>query len=330
MKRIQFIRNITAAALALTLAGCGKKDAATAGGQPVLRVGFFPNITHAQGLIGYHDTATKAAEGWFEKATGAKVEWYPFNAGPSAIEALLSGSIDVTYVGPNPVLNGYTRTKGADIRVLAGAARGGSALVVQPGAGLKTPADFRGKKIASPQLGNTQDVAARAWLKAGGLNITTSGGDAFVVPTQNPDQLDLFKRKQLDAVWTVEPWVSRLETEAGAELLLEQKESIITLVATSAKSLENKRELLKKFVAAHDALTAKVAAEPAWAKPLISAALEKATTKPIPAPLLDRAWPRLTFVNNAKAEDFTALQRDAKSVGLLPEEADLAKLFVQP
>lgn len=330
MKRIQFIRNITAAALALTLAGCGKKDAATAGGQPVLRVGFFPNITHAQGLIGYHDTATKAAEGWFEKATGAKVEWYPFNAGPSAIEALLSGSIDVTYVGPNPVLNGYTRTKGADIRVLAGAARGGSALVVQPGAGLKTPADFRGKKIASPQLGNTQDVAARAWLKAGGLNITTSGGDAFVVPTQNPDQLDLFKRKQLDAVWTVEPWVSRLELEAGAELLLEQKDSIITLVATSAKSLENKRELLKKFVAAHDALTAKVAAEPAWAKPLISAALEKATTKPIPAPLLDRAWPRLTFVNNAKAEDFTALQRDAKSVGMLPEEADLAKLFVQP
>jgi NitT/TauT family transport system substrate-binding protein len=330
MKRITFIRNITAAALALTLAGCGKKDATTANGQPILRVGFFPNITHAQGLIGYHDTVTKAAEGWFEKATGAKVEWYPFNAGPSAIEALLAGSIDVTYVGPNPVLNGYTRTKGADIRVLAGSARGGSALVVQPGAGLKTAADFRGKKSASPQLGNTQDVAARAWMKAGGLNITTSGGDAFVVPTQNPDQLDLFKRKQLDAVWTVEPWVSRLELEAGAELLIEQKESIITLVATSARSLETKRELLKKFVAAHDALTAKVAAEPAWAKPLVSAALEKATTKPIPAPLLDRAWPRLTFVNNAKPEDFTALQRDAKSVGLLPEEADLAKLFVQP
>lgn len=330
MKRIHFIRNITAAALALTLAGCDKKDAASAGGQPVLRVGFFPNITHAQGLIGYHDTATKAAGGWFEKATGAKIEWYPFNAGPSAIEALLAGSIDVTYVGPNPVLNGYTRTKGADVRVLAGAARGGSALVVQPGAGLTTAADFRGKKIASPQLGNTQDVAARAWLKAGGLNITTSGGDAFVVPTQNPDQLDLFKRKQLDAVWTVEPWVSRLELEAGAELLLEQKESIITLIATSARSLEGKRELLKKFIAAHDALTAKITTEPVWAKPLVSAALEKATTKPIPAPLLDRAWPRLTFVNNAKPEDFTTLQRDAKSVGLLPEEADLAKLFVQP
>ena len=93
MKRIQFIRNITAAALALTLSGCGKKDATTANGQPILRVGFFPNITHAQGLIGYHDTATKAAEGWFEKATGAKVEWYPFNAGPSAIEALLAGSM---------------------------------------------------------------------------------------------------------------------------------------------------------------------------------------------------------------------------------------------
>ena len=199
MKRITFIRNITVAALALTLSGCGKSDAQKAGEPPVLRIGFFPNITHAQGLIGYHETATKGADGWFEKATGAKVEWYPFNAGPSAIEALLAGSIDITYVGPNPVLNGYTRTKGADIRVLTGAARGGASLVVQKDSGLKTAADFRGKKIASPQLGGTQDIAARAWLKAGGLNITTSGGDAFVVPTQNPDQLDLFKRKQLDA-----------------------------------------------------------------------------------------------------------------------------------
>ena len=319
----------TALAASAALTGCDKKSADNAG-QPVLRVGFFPNITHAPALVGYHETQTKAAQGWFESRTGAKIEWFPFNAGPSAIEALLTGSIDVTYVGPNPVINGYTRTKGADIRVLSGAARGGAALVIHKGSPLKTAADFRGKKIASPQLGGTQDVAARAWLTAGGLSITQRGGDANVIPTANPDQLDLFKRGDLDAVWTVEPWVSRLELEAEGQLLVEQKDVLTTVVATSNKALTSKAELLKKFVAAHEELTNKVAAEPDWAKPAVSAALQKATSKAIPATLLDHAWPRLTFTTSALPADFTAMQKDAKSVGLLPEEADLGKLFVKP
>jgi NitT/TauT family transport system substrate-binding protein len=322
---------LTAAlATAALFAGCEKKSGGSAADQSVLRVGFFPNITHAQGAIGYNDTQTKGAEGFFEKAVGVKIEWYPFNAGPSAIEALFAGSIDVTYVGPNPPLNGYTRTKGADIRILACAARGGSALVVQPGSGLKAAADFRGKKIATPQLGNTQDVAARAWLIAGGLKIVTSGGDAHVIPTTNPDQLDLFKTKQLDAVWTVEPWVSRLELDAGAEVVLEQKEVVTTLIATSVKALDAKRELLKKFLAAHEDLTKKINAEPDWAKPLVSAAIQKATTKPLPAALLDRAWPRLKFSIELQIEDIAKIQRDAKTTGLLPEETDLGKFFAKP
>jgi len=115
-------------------------------------------------------------------------------------------------VGPNPALNAYARSRGEEIRVIAGAVNGGSALVVQPDGRLTKPADFRGKRIATPQLGNTQDVSARAWLVSGGLRITQTGGDAQVVPTANPDQLSLFQSKQLDAVWTVEPWVSRLES----------------------------------------------------------------------------------------------------------------------
>jgi len=322
---------LTAALAAATvLSGCNKNSPDNAGGQLVLRVGFFPNITHAPALVGYHETQTKGAQGWFETRTGAKIEWYAFNAGPSAIEALLTGSIDVTYVGPNPVINGYTRTKGADIRVLSGAARGGAALVIHKGSPLKTAADFRGKKIASPQLGGTQDVAARAWLVAGGLNITQRGGDANVIPTANPDQLDLFKRGDLDAVWTVEPWVSRLEMEAEGEVLVEQKEVLTTVVATSNKALTDKAELLKKFVAAHEELTKKVAAEPAWAKPAVAGALQKATSKAIPVALLDHAWPRLTFTTSALPADFTAMQKDAKSVGLVPEEADLGKIFAKP
>jgi NitT/TauT family transport system substrate-binding protein len=323
---------ILTAALAVTalVTGCNKQPSTTASGQPILRIGFFPNITHAQALVAFHETQSKGAEGVYEKATGAKIEWIPFNAGPSAIEALLAGTIDATYVGPNPVLNGYIRTKGANIRVLAGSARGGVALVIQPGSGLKTPADFRGKKIATPQLGNTQDVAARAWLKAGGLNITNTGGDAYVVPTQNPDQLELFKRKELDGVWTVEPWVSRLEQEAQAERLIAQDDTFITLLATSASALKDKAELLKKLIAAHEALTTRVSNEPDYAKPAVAAALLKATTRPIPPALLDHAWPRLKFTTVLDRKDFESAMQDAKSVGLLPETADLTNLFAKP
>ena len=320
----------SAFAVAAVLAGCEKSDPVSADGRPVLRVGFFPNITHAPALVGFHETQTKGAAGWFETRTGAKIEWYPYNAGPSAIEALFTGAIDATYVGPNPVLNGYTRARGADIRVLTGAARGGAALVVRRDSPLRSAGNFRGRKIGTPQLGGTQDVAARAWLIAGGLAITQRGGDAFVIPTANPDQLDLFKRGDLDAVWTVEPWVSRLEMEAGAQVLVEQKDVLTTLVATSNRALERKAELLKKFTAAHAELTAKVAADPAWAKAAVSAALQKATGKAIPAALLDHAWPRLTFTTEIQLADFTGIQRDAKSAGLLPMDADLSKLIAKP
>jgi NitT/TauT family transport system substrate-binding protein len=320
---------------AAAVAACERKKDGTASGvaaeaAPVLRVGFFPNLTHAQGLIGYNDTQTKGAEGWFESRTGARIEWYPFNAGPSAIEGLLIGTIDLTYVGPNPTLNGYTRSKGGDIRALIGAARGGSSLVVQKDSGLKTPPDFRGKKLATPQLAGTQDVAARAWLKAGGLVVKPTSGDVLVIPTQNPDQLALFQKKELDAAWTVEPWVSRLELEAEAVQIIEEKDELTTLLVASVKALANQRELVGKFIAAHEELTRKVAAEPAWAKPLVSAAIQRATTRPIAPRLLDRAWPRLTFTTSLKAEDFTVMQRRAREVGLLAEEADLAGLMAKP
>ncbi len=317
-------------AAAVLLAGCEKAPDTTPDGRPILRVGFFPNITHAPALVGYIETQTKGAAGWFETRMGAKIEWYPFNAGPSAIEALFTGAIDATYVGPSPVINGYTRSKGTDIRVLTGAARGGAALIVRKDSPLKSAANFRGRKIATPQLGGTQDVTARAWLVAGGLTITQRGGDAFVIPTSNPDQLDLFKRGDLDAVWTVEPWVSRLEMEADAQILVEQKDVLTTLVATSVKSLAKKSELLKKFTAAHEELTAKVAADPAWAKPAVSAALKKATSKNIPAALLEHAWPRLTFTSEVNLTDFAGIQRDAISAGLLPTKIELSQLIAKP
>ena len=180
-----------------------------------LRVGYFPNVTHAQGIIGSNSTREK--HGWFEERLGPDVtiQWFPFNAGPSAMEAIFAGSIDLTYVGPNPALNAYIRSGGDEIRVLAGSALGGAALVVAGDGRIAKPADFKGRRLATPQLGNTQDVAARAWLKKQGFRVTQTGGDVAVLPTANADQLPLFQEGRLDAVWTVEPWVSRLELEAG-------------------------------------------------------------------------------------------------------------------
>src|SRR6476620_7525113 len=149
--------------------------------QGVIRVGHFPNITHAQGLVAHN--LSRQGKGWFEErlGPGIKIEWFVYNAGPSAMEAIFAQSIDLTYVGPGPALNAYTKSNGAEIRLIAGSANGGAALVVQPDQNLKTAADFRGKKIATPQLGNTQDISCRAWLSAGGLKITQLGGDAQVI-----------------------------------------------------------------------------------------------------------------------------------------------------
>src|SRR6202162_3643070 len=171
----------------------------------VIRVGYFPNITHAQALVG-------RAGGQFEKAVGpgVQIEWKAFNAGPSMIEALFANALDLTYVGPNPTVTGYVRSRGDAVRVIAGAASGGASLVVRQGAGIQNASDFHGKKVATPQQGNTQDVALRAWLRANGLKPRDKGGDVQVIPTSNPDELTLFLKGQLDAAWAPEPWAARL------------------------------------------------------------------------------------------------------------------------
>jgi NitT/TauT family transport system substrate-binding protein len=151
----------------------------------------FPKL-HIQALVAHG--LSRKGQGWFEKHLGSEVtvEWFLYNAGPSAMEAIFADAIDVTYVGPSPAINAYAKARGEDIRIIAGAAEGGAALIVQPDAGLRRPADFEGKRIGTLQLGNTQDVAARAWLSSGGLRITLTGGDAQVIPTAHPDQLSLF------------------------------------------------------------------------------------------------------------------------------------------
>jgi len=296
----------------------------------VLRVGYFPNVTHAQGVIG--KTLTAQQKGWFEERLGPDVEiqWYAFNAGPSAMEAIFAGSVDLTYVGPNPSLNAYIRSKGEEIRVIAGSARGGAALLVRPGSGIEKAADFRGKKLATPQLGNTQDVAARAWLVKQGFKVTQMGGEVLVLPTANPDQLSLFQQGKIDAVWTVEPWVSRIEREAGGKIFLEQKDVVTTLLVSSVKLLKDQPDLVKKFALAHGELTDWVNTHPSEAQALVQRGLSDEVKREIKLVLIVAAWQRLTFTSEITLNSIESLVTDARQLGFIRGDVDLSHFIEIP
>jgi NitT/TauT family transport system substrate-binding protein len=305
----------------------GVAGASSARSETKIRVGHFPNVTHVQALVAH--ALSRQGKGWFEEKIGAgtKVEWFVYNAGPSAMEAIFASSIDLTYVGPSPALNAYSKSRGEEVRIVSGAANGGAALVVQPDSTLKSAADFRGKKIATPQLGNTQDVSCRAWLATGGLKITQLGGDAQVLPTQNPDQISLFKQKNIDGVWTVEPWVSRLEMEAGARVLVEEADSPTTVLVASAKFVSGQRDLAKKFVDAHRALTDWIAKNPAEAQKLVAAELAEETKTQMSAELIAHAWKRIALTNDVRRDGLDKFVANAKAAGFLRDVPDLSRLI---
>jgi NitT/TauT family transport system substrate-binding protein len=304
--------------------------AASINAETVLRIGHFPNITHAQGLVAHN--LSRQGKGWFEEKLGGgiKIQWFVYNAGPSAMEAIFAQSIDLTYVGPGPALNAYTKSNGTEIRLIAGSANGGAALVVQPDQNLKAAGDFRGKKIATPQLGNTQDISCRAWLLGGGLKITQLGGDAQVLPTQNPDQLSLFKQKKIDAVWTVEPWVSRLERESNGKVLVDERDVATTVLVSSAKFLGGQRELVKKFAEAHAALTDWMLKNPEEAQKLIKAELLEETRSDMPAELIAQSWKRIVFTAETPRASIEAFLQNSLKTGFIKTAPDLTKLFEKP
>lgn len=292
-----------------------------------IRVGHFPNITHAQGVIGH--ALSRQGKGWFEQRLGGdtKVEWFVYNAGPSAMEAIFAKSIDLTYVGSGPALNAYTKSNGQEIRLIAGAANGGSGLVVQSDQNLNAPADFRGKRIATPQLGNSQDISCRAWLTEGGLRITQLGGDAQVLPTQNPDQLGLFRTKKVDAVWTVEPWLSRLEQEAAGKVIVEEKEVATTILVSSVKFLNEQRDLAKKFAQAHAELTDWINKNPEEAQRLIKAELLEETKSEMTPQVVASAWKRIVFTSDTPRVAVEKFMQNSLRAGFIKTAPDLSKLF---
>ena len=301
----------------------------TAWAQTTLRVGLFPNVTHAQALVAKN--LSTEGQGWFEQrlGPGTKIEWFVYNAGPSAMEAIFARSIDFTYVGPSPAVNAYARANGRDVRIVAGAMRGGEALVVR-GDIIRKVEDFRGKAIATPQLGNTQDVECRAWLISNGIRVTLVGGDARVLPTANPDILALFQQGKLDAAWTVEPWVSRLLAEAGGRIFFEPENTVTTVLAGREEFLRANTEVARKFAAAHRELTQWIRDHPEEAQRRVRDELSVLTRKEIPLALIQQAWTRLRFDDMISAEPFQSFLDQARLVGFLRAKIDLSNLIWNP
>ncbi|HEX2714252.1 MAG TPA: ABC transporter substrate-binding protein, partial [Candidatus Acidoferrales bacterium] len=286
-----------------------------------VHAGYFPNITHSQALVG-------RATGKFEQALGANVhvDWKTFNAGPSAIEALFAGAIDLAYVGPNPTIAGYTRSKGEALRVIAGATGGGAALVVRPAAGIQKPEDFHGKRIASPQLGNTQDVALRHWLVAHNLKMRERGGDVQVVPIANPDQLTLFAKGEIDAAWAPEPWATRLIQEANARLFLDERDLwpngqfVTTNLVVSTRFLREHPDIVKMWLRAHIELTDWINSNSSEAKRILNEQIQKDTGKALPAKVLEESFSRLRVTYDPIRDSLLTSARWAYEGGYLGRE----------
>ncbi|MFY1624865.1 ABC transporter substrate-binding protein [Micromonospora sp. WMMD735] len=334
MRRLPFRRLLSLATLAAvgvatmgTTAACGGDDDNAGGdsGPVTLRLGYFPNITHAPAVVGVE-------KGIFAEKLGSDVKLDPktFNAGPAAIEAIFSGALDATYIGPNPTVNAFSKSKGEAVRVISGAASGGVALVVKPG--ITSVDQLRGKKIATPQLGNTQDVALRYWLKEKGLKTTKEGGgDVKIVPQENAQTVETFSSGSIDGAWVPEPFVSRLVNAGGTVLVDERdlwpdKKFVITNLIVSTKFLKAHPETVKKLVEAQVAANDFVNTKPDEAQQAISDHLGRITGKPLDLKLIKQAWPTLLFTNDPIASSLKTGLDHAVAVELT-QPVDLNGLY---
>jgi len=290
-----------------------------------LRLGFFPNITHAQALYA-------RATGALEKA-GLRVRWTAFNAGPTAIEALFSDAIDAAYLGPGPTINGYIKSHGEKFVVIAGSASGGAALVVRNDSGIKSEKDFAGKTLATPQLGNTQDIAARLWLSEHGYRSTAQGGSVNLIPLSNADQLTMFRKKQIDAAWTVEPWVSRLEVEASGRVLLDEKnlwpdgKYVTTHLIVNRDFLKNHPDAVKKLLAAHVEITQFINQNKSAAAKILNEQIRKETSRALKDEVIRKAMERVELTCDPIASSLYRNAEAAFQIHFLRTKPELSGVY---
>ena len=291
-----------------------------------LRLGYFPNITHAQALFA-------RATGEFERKIGVRIQWTAFNAGPTAIEALFAHAVDATFVGPSPTINGYIKSRGEQFVIVAGGASGGAGLVVRKDSGIHNEKDFAGKTIATPQLGNTQDVAARVWLADKGYRLRERGGNVSLVALSNPDQLTLFKKKQIDGAWTVEPWLARLEVEGGGELFLEEKsvwpegKYVTTHLVVGRTFLVDNQKTVRKLIAALVEVTERINSDKVAAAAVLNEQLKKETGKALKNEVIQKAMSRVEFTWDPLCASLKQSAEASHRIGFIRQEPALGGIY---
>lgn len=301
------------------LSGCGPKPGGgghSASGLVTLRLAYFPNVTHGVALVG-------AGRGDFAKALGpgVKIEEQTFNAGPAEIEALFADQVDLGYVGPGPAINGFLKSKGRALRIIAGAASGGASLVVRADSGIADIMGLANRRVAVPQTGGTQDISLRHALQTAGLGATDKGGSVTVLPTPNPDALTLFKKKEIDAAWVPEPWVARLVKEGGGRILIDErdlwpgKRFATTVVIVRTRFLDEHPDIVARFISAHTNTVGWIRTNPDDARRVIGEQIKMDTSKAIPDDILKDALSRTEFTQDPLKESVLTFADWAKGLG---------------
>lgn len=303
--------------------------AAAVGAEPVVRLAYFPNTTHAAALVG-------VARGTFQEKLGntATLETKTFAAGPALIEALFAGEIDVGYVGPSPAINGYVKSKGQALRIVAGASSGGALFVVRRDVAIRGPADFAGKRIATPQLGGTQDVALRHYLQRHGLAPADRGGSVHIVPTQPADAFTLFTRGEIDGAWMAEPWVSRLLVEGGGVVFIDERDEwpgrkfATTVVVARTAFLDAHPELVRRILDAHVESVDWINENPDAVGRTVNSEIERITSKGLPQAVIDRALLNTDILTDPLPATIQKAADAAFALGFLgADKPDLAGLY---
>lgn len=323
---LRLVAAALAALSALGLAGCTRAsgsdttsstvNAVDDKGATELRLGYFPNVTHAPALIG-------VAKGFFAKELGGtKLTAQTFNAGPDEVNALLGDSLDVAFIGSGPAINAFTKSQGAVVLV-SGAVTGGAQLVVKPE--ITSPDQLKGKTIATPQLANTQDVALKKYLA--GKNLTDQ---VKVANLDNPKTLDSFRTGQVDGGWLPEPWSSRLVLDAGAKVLVDEKDLWpggkfpTTVVIVRQKFLAEHPKTVQALLRGELAAIDWAQANPADAKQTVNDELKRLTNSALSPAVLDRAFGNTAFSVDPQAAQFPQLAKDSVTAGVVKTEAKLA------
>jgi len=316
------------AALAVMLLGmaCGSSSPGSDDGPLTIRLGYFPNLTHAPALVGLQNGLLAHQLG-----DGVSIEQHTFNAGGDAVTAILSGSLDVGFVGPNPTVNAFVQSHGQAIRVVSGATSGGALLVVRPD--ITGPSQLRGKKIADPQLGGTQDVALRWYLKSQGLKTDTlGGGDVSVVPQDNSLTLNAFKARQIDGAWLPEPWASRLVLEGGGRVLADERDLwpdgkfVTTDLIVATQFLHDHPKRIKALLEGLYATVTFLNENATQAQSIANTAVASITGKKLAAGVVSAAWPHMAFTLDPLAATLQTSADHAHSLGLL-RDANLNGLY---